>query len=180
MEFQKTIETRRSIRNYDASKKVTEDMIKEIIDAAQLAPTWKNSQTGRYYVIMSEDKKETFRNECLPAFNAKNSDGASAIIVTTFVKNHSGYERTTGEPTNELGNGWGIYDLGLQNENMILKAADMGLGTLIMGIRDEAKVKDMLNIPETEAVVSVIALGYSAAEAVMPNRKEIEEIIRIF
>ena len=81
------------------------------------------------------------------------------MIVTAVVKNRSGYERS-GEPTNELGNGWGVYDLGLANENLLLKAAEMGIGTLVMGIRDEKKLHELLSIPEEQMVVSVICVGY--------------------
>ena len=100
-------------------------------------------------------------------------------MVTTFVRNRSGFERD-GNPTNECGNGWGFYDLGLHNENFILKAKDMGLDSLIMGIRDEAKIRGLLQIPAEETVVSVIALGYAATEAQKPKRKDVEEILKVF
>ena len=53
MEFQKVIESRRSIRKYDAEKKVSEEQIREMIQAAIYAPSWKNSQTARYYCVLS-------------------------------------------------------------------------------------------------------------------------------
>ena len=64
--------------------KISEDQMKVIIDAAIQAPTWKNSQTGRYYVAMSEDKMNFIKNQCLPEFNAKNCDNAVAIIITAY------------------------------------------------------------------------------------------------
>lgn len=92
--------------------------------------------------------------------------------MTTFVKNPgAGYNRETGAPDNECGNGWGYYDLGLQNENLILKAKELGLDTLIMGIRDAEKIHEMLQIPETEQVVAVIAVGYRDIDPEKPKRK---------
>lgn len=41
MEFQKLIESRRSIRKYDGSKKVTKEQIETLIAAATEAPSWK-------------------------------------------------------------------------------------------------------------------------------------------
>ena len=54
-----------------------------------------------------------------------------------------------GTADNELGNGWGCYDLGLQNENLVLKAVDLGLSTLIMGLREADRLREILNIPES-------------------------------
>ena len=64
---------------------------------------------------------------------------------------------------------------------MIEQARELGLGTLIMGIRDEAKIREILSIPEEECIVAVIALGYpTAAEVVKRPRKEIGEISRFY
>lgn len=179
MEFQKVIESRRSIRKYDPTKKVDEAMINEIIEAAILAPSWKNAQTARYYVIQTEAALVKLKKECLPPFNANNSADAPVLIVTTFVENASGFN-PDGEPTNELGNGWGFYDLGLHNENLILKAIDLGLDTLVMGIRDADKIREMLSISQDETIVSVIALGYGAQEPKMPKRKTVADIVKFF
>ena len=125
MEFQKVLETRRSVRKYDPNVSVTREQMEELIRAAQEAPSWKNSQTGRYYCVLSEEIVNKIRENCLPgARNAEKSEHA-ALIVTTFVHNRAGFQ-TDGTPDNELGNGWGCYDLGLQNANLILKATDLG------------------------------------------------------
>ena len=49
MEFQKVLETRRTVRKYSAG--VTREQMEELLRAAQEAPSWKNSQTGRYYCV---------------------------------------------------------------------------------------------------------------------------------
>lgn len=109
MEFEALLEARRSVRAFDETKAVTEDQIKTLIEAGIQAPSWKNSQTARYYCILSDDIKAKFAADCLPEFNAKSSHGA-ALIVTTFVSNRSGFDRE-GNPDNECGNGWGYYDM---------------------------------------------------------------------
>lgn len=172
MELQEAMETRRSIRSY-RKQDVEPEKIEAMIKAAILAPSWKNSQTARYYVTRGEVLAQV--REALPEFNQKNSENAPVLIVSTVVLNRSGFERN-GEPCNELGNGWGYYDCGLQNMNLLLKATELGLSTLVMGIRDAQKLREILQIPDTESVVSVIAVGYSDKEVTMPNRKEVEEI----
>ena len=178
MEFQELIEKRRSIRKYSTDSKVSRDDILTVIKAAQEAPSWKNSQTGRYYCILSEDMTERFREECLPELNRTKSQNA-ALIVTTFVRDRAGFQKD-GSPDNELGNGWGCYDLGLQNENLILKAAELGYSTLIMGIRDADNIRKLLDIPQEEIIVAVIAVGKAAEEPARPKRREIEEIVRFY
>lgn len=53
MEFNQTVMARRSLRAYEEGKTVEKAQIEELIRFAQMAPSWKNSQTGRYYVVMS-------------------------------------------------------------------------------------------------------------------------------
>lgn len=178
MEFQNVIESRRSVRKYDGSKKVTKEQVESVIAAAIEAPSWKNSQTARYYCVMSEDMCKKVREECLPGFNFERSENA-VLIVTAFVHNRAGFDRE-GNPDNEVGNGWGFYDLGLHNENLILKAAELGLGTLVMGIRNGEKLREVLQIPDTETVVSVIAMGYPAESPQKPKRKTPADIAKFF
>lgn len=177
MEFQDVIKSRRSIRSYDASKTVTKEQVNEIVKAATYAPSWKNSETARYYCILEPERCKEFAVECLPQFNINNSAGA-ALIVSTFVSGNAGFDVSSGTPVNECGEGWGYYDLGLHNEIFLLKAKEMGLDTLVMGIRDADNIRKRLNIPDEETIVAVIALGYAAKEANMPPRKEVSDIIR--
>lgn len=178
MEFQKLIEERRTIRKYSPEGRITKDELLTIIRTAQEAPSWKNSQTGRYYCVISEDMAEKVAKECLPEMNQAKAENAS-LIITTFVHNRSGFQKD-GTPDNELGNGWGCYDLGLQNENLILKAQELGYGTLIMGLRAGDKLRELLSIPETETVVAVIAIGKAAEEPVHPKRKDVEDIVKFY
>ncbi|MBR0132689.1 MAG: nitroreductase family protein [Lachnospiraceae bacterium] len=177
MEFQKVLEERRSVRAY-TTEKVSKEQVEEILKAAQLAPSWKNSETGRYYVVMSDEMLKKVKEECLPSFNARNSENAPVLIVTGFVTGDAGFG--TDGPVNDMGDMWGAYDLGLQNENLCLKARELGLDTLIMGIRDEVALKSVLDIPENVQVAAVIALGYRAVEPKMPPRKDLAVVAKFY
>lgn len=178
MEFQNLMEKRRSIRKYAEGNTLTKDDVMLMIKAAQEAPSWKNSQTGRYHCVFDEEMLAYLRKECMPEMNAGKCVNA-ALIVSTFVHNRAGFQRD-GSADNELGNGWGCYDLGLQNENLILKATELGYGTLIMGLRDADKIRNLLKIPETETIVSVIAVGVPAEEPERPKRKVVEDIVKFY
>lgn len=176
MEFQKLIEKRRTVRKYAKGNTVTKEDILAMVKAAQEAPSWKNSQTGRYYCVMDETDVARFRQKCLPEMNAGKCENA-VLIISTFVHDRAGFQKD-GTADNELGNGWGCYDLGLQNENLVLKAAELGYGSLIMGIRDADKIREFLEIPQEETVVAVIAVGVPGEQPDRPKRKEVEEIVK--
>ena len=61
MEFQEALEKRRSVRKYQADGMPKEEELKTFIAAALEAPTWKNTETGRYYCILSESMAREFR-----------------------------------------------------------------------------------------------------------------------
>ena len=174
MEFEKLINERRSVRKYAEGVSIEKSDVEKIIAAAQMAPSWKNSQTGRYYVAISPEKLAQVR-EALPEFNRNNSHNAPVLVVTAFEKGNAGF-MPDGSQVNELGDMWGAYDLGLQNAYFVLKARELGYDTLIMGIRDEKALKAAFGIPENQQVTSVMALGKRAADPNAPKRKEISDI----
>ena len=55
MEFSKLLEERRSIRDYESGVGISKEDVEKMIYAAQQAPSWKNSETGRYYVALSKE-----------------------------------------------------------------------------------------------------------------------------
>ena len=179
MNFDDIVNKRRSVRNYNPNKKISKQQIFELIHCAQQAPSWKNAQTSRYYVIFNEEKLQETR-QCLAQQNQIVTKDINTLIISTYIKNCSGFDRN-GIPENELGNGWGCYDLGLQNAFLILKATDMGIDSIILGLRNAEELRKVLNIPETEDIVAVIALGYRADEEIKSSkRKETSDIITFF
>ena len=174
--FDEVFYSRRSVRNFDASKQITEDEVRDLIKAAQDAPSWANQQPTKYYVAISQDKLEAVRD--LVGGNKDRIAGAPVLIVSTFERGKSGFFQ--GVQTNEIGEGWGAYDNGLSNCYLILKARAMGFDTLIMGMREADKLRALFSIPENEEVMAVIALGYRAEEPNRPQRRELDEIVKFF
>ena len=85
MEFQTLIENRRSVRKYSSHTNVTKEQIQQLVQAALEAPSWKNTETGRYYCVLSKDMSQKLRKECLCYANNDNKTEHAALIVTTFV-----------------------------------------------------------------------------------------------
>lgn len=176
--FDDVVATRRSIRKFEAGKTISEAEIRTLIATAQEAPSWANTQTSRYYVALTPEKADAVR-EVIGEWNKKNTEGAPVFIVSTYVKDKSGF-RNDGIPANEVGNGWGAYDNGLSDAHLILKARAMGFDTLIMGGRDADALRALFNIPEEETIMAVLALGYRATDPQRPARKPLDEILKFF
>lgn len=175
--FSEVMKTRRSVRNYDASKTISQEDVRTLLADAQEAPSWANQQPSRYYVAITPEKADAVR-ELIGEGNKKNTAGASVFIVSTFERGKSGFFR--GTPANEIGDGWGAYDNGLSNAYLVLLARAKSFDTLIMGMRDSDGLRALFGIPDTETVMAVIALGYRADEPNRPERKNPDEVIRFY
>jgi len=171
MELQKCLETRKSIRKYKDTP-VTKETIQELIKAAQLPPSRKNTQTSRYYIAMGDAKKD-FAENCLPTFNRNNTEDAPILIVTTVVEGLSGF---TQKGDTHLKHGFACFDNGLQVANLCLKATELGLGTLIMGIYNEEATREFFEIPANEIIVTVLGVGYPDQDPDAKPRKSVDEI----
>lgn len=173
MEFDTCITTRRSIRKYNHNK-VEPQVIKEIVSKTLHAPSWKHTQVTRYYIVLNPDIKKSI-TEAMPDFNQPQCVSAPCLVISTVLKNRSGYERDGTFSTNKQ-KGWQMYDCGISNYLFCLEAHNRGLGTVIMGLYDEAVIIKTLDIPVTEEVVAVIALGYYDEEGRLPKQRSVEDI----
>lgn len=71
---------------YSPNTDISKEQIQQLIKAALEAPSWKNTETGRYYCVLSEDMKQMLRKECLCYANNDIKTEHAALIVTTFVQ----------------------------------------------------------------------------------------------
>lgn len=178
MKFSHVLESRRSIRRFKDEPIEKED-IKKILKAASLAPSWKNSQCPRWYVITNDLLLAQIRENALPEFNARNCAKAPCLIVAAFETGHSG-RMPDGSFANECEEGWSYFDLGLAVENLLLEASRLAYGTLVMGIRNGEVLRQILSVPADQQVVAVIALGKPDIDPHMPVRHKLKETTVFF
>lgn len=170
------IKGRRSIRQF-TDKPVSHDILADIVETASYAPSWKHTQIARYIAIEGE-LKDKIASECTSAY-AKNGEimkNAPMVVAVTFIKNRSGFERDGSFSTPKEG-GWQMFDTGIATEAFCLAAYEQGLGTVILGIFDEAKAASLLDIPADRELAALIPIGYPAEEPVAPKRKPVEELL---
>ncbi|MBR5730262.1 MAG: nitroreductase family protein [Prevotella sp.] len=178
MTLDEVVQRRQSIRSYDGSA-VTKDEIVQMVKCAQMAPSWKNSQTSRLHVVLSADKLLEARQKGMLGRNFEKTEGVGALVVHTFLGNVAGHD-LHGHPDNELGNGWGCYDAGAFSMLFQLKASELGFDTLVIGIRDADGLRTVLGIPEDEVITAAIAVGKRKEDANRPPRKPFDEIVRFY
>lgn len=178
MEALKCIETRRSIRKFKAQPVLHETM-KEIVAAAAYAPSWKNTQVTRYIVVEDADILAKIADEATLGFEHNKGiiKGAPALVVVSMVHGRSGFERD-GSYTTSKEDRWEVFDAGLATQTFSLAAHDKGIGSVILGIFDEAKVAEIIGLDEGQKVAALVAVGYADEEPEAPKRKAVEELVR--
>ncbi|MDL2236552.1 nitroreductase family protein [Christensenellaceae bacterium OttesenSCG-928-K19] len=179
MEFMECVENRRSVRKYKADKP-EEGVFEKIVQAASYAPSWKNSQTVRYIVVEADSVKNEIAERCVMDFeyNQKTIQNAPAIILVTTIASRSGYERDGSFSTGK-GTHWESFDAGIATGILCLAAHEQGLGTVVMGIFDEEKVRQVAGIPDGQKLSAMVAVGYPEEQPAMPKRKGVEELLSI-
>jgi nitroreductase len=71
-----------------------------------------------------------------------------------------------------------MTDTGIASENLMLAAHAVGLATVFVGVFDEEKLGDLLDIPPGVRIVGLFPLGYPLSEPKAgPSRKPLEEIV---
>lgn len=159
MQVLEIIAKRRSIRKYKPEPVREEDLLK-MLDAARLAPSAGNRQPWYFVVVKDLDiKKRIAEAASRQMFIAD----AGAIIVAVSDPNIS--------PR------WHDRDTMTAMEHLILEATELGYGTCWIGAFDEAKVKEVLGVPEQYRIVALTPVGVPDEAPPPRPRKPIEEIV---
>jgi nitroreductase len=175
METLECIKTRRSVRKF-TDKEVSKEVIEDLVLSASFAPSWKNTQTARYIAIVDPEKKAELAQKCCAQHNQDIINGAPVVIATTIVDKRSGFERDGSFSTVREDN-WQAFDNGIATQTLCLAACDKGLGTVIMGLYDIEKAQEVLEVPEGQLLMSLVAVGYPEETPNMPKRKDLETIL---
>jgi len=165
---------RRSIRRY-TSRDVPEEMLHDVLAAAQWAPSWANTQCWEIVVVRDPGIKEQLQGVLSPRNPAGPAFAAAPVVLAVCGKNKvSGYYK--GRRVTALGD-WKLYDLGLATQNMLLAAASHKLGTVVVGAFDHRRAGEILGVPDGVEVVTLIPLGFPDQSPGAPRRKELADFV---
>ena len=178
MDLMKAIKTRRSIRKY-STEQVSNIDLEDIVELASYSPSWKNSQTVGYVIIRDHDLLNRIAEEGVMGFthNTGIIKNCQALVVLTTIKGHCGYEKD-GSFSTKKKDGWEMFDAGIAAQTFQLAAHECGIGSVVMGIFDEVKVKELLGLDDTLNVSALIAIGHPAIQPTAPARKPVQELIQ--
>lgn len=174
------IKTRRSIRKFE-DRPVSEELIKEIVEITSYSPSWKNSQTSKFIAVFDKDLKSKIAEEGVMGFtkNTNNINGAPVLMVEVTENGKCGFE-ADGRFSTSKETHWQSFDSGIFAQSFSLACHEKGLGSVILGIYDEAKVKEILGLKDNELVSSLIPVGYPLEiPEKAPTRKSVDELLTI-
>lgn len=177
MELAEGIKTRRSIRKF-TDELVPEQVIREIVELSSYAPSWKNTQVIRYMCIQDKEIIDKITSEALMDFALNQKTLGRALQLMLILKKDGicGYERDGSYSTSKE-DGWEMFDAGIAAQTFCLAAWDKGVGTVIMGVFDDAKVADIAGIPEGYTVTALIPIGYPVFNPDTPPRKSVDDLL---
>lgn len=171
------IKTRRSVRRY-TDEQITKDEIRELIDVARMAPSWKNTQTIRYMVVQDRDIISKIATDCMLdfEFNQKTMSQCNTVVLVNQINGRCGYEKD-GSFSTDKKDGWEMFDAGIAAQTFCLAAHEKGIGSCIMGVFDGGKIADLVNLPEGQTVAAVITIGRPKFIPDPTPRKEVEDLV---
>ena len=165
MDFEDVIKERKSTRNF-SEKKISKEDLDKILEAGRIAPTAKNNQPIKIYVVQSDidlaeiDKASPCRY------------GAQTVLVVCGNKeeafsngSHSTYET----------------DSCIVATHMMLEATNIGVDNIWIDLFNRDIIREEFNLPENIIPVCLLPLGYKSencSPSVNHNvRKNIDEIV---
>ena len=167
MDYMETVRSRYSCKKFDG-RQISRQQLDTILEAGRLAPTAKNLQEQRIYVVQSEEgiAKVDSVTPC--------RYGAPTVLVVAYDKTN--VYTYPGEEFNS-----GSEDATIVATHMILAARAVGVDSCWLNRLNPNEVAKVFNLPENEVVVMLMDLGF-AAEGFQPlanhtNRKSIEETV---
>ena len=142
------IYNRKSIRKY-TNEQVSDDQVKDLLKAAMAAPSAGNAQPWDFIVVRNKDTFEEIMK--ISKYSTPLKTASVAIIVC-------------GNKDKEKFPGYWVQDCSAATENLLLRAEEIGLGGVWLGIYpEEGRVnglKKIFNLPETITPLAVISIGY--------------------
>ncbi|MFO7956597.1 MAG: nitroreductase family protein [Candidatus Brocadiia bacterium] len=164
MDVFEAIQQRRSVRSWK-NEPVEDEKLEQVLEAGRLAPSASNRQEWRFVVVRDPE----LRRELIEAANGQDFVGEAPVVIAACAVEHD-HIMSCEHPCF-------LIDLAIAVDHMTLAARELGLGTCWIGAFKQEKVREVLGIPDTVEVVSLLPMGYPTAWPDPKPRKPKDEAV---
>ena len=173
MNFTEIANARQSCRAYDENRRVEEEKLAAVLEAARLAPSACNGQPYHFTVCRGEKAKEAaLLTRGMGGMNKFAAQAPICIVISEMP-----YVKSAALGARIKNNDYRSIDIGITTAYLTAEAAAQGLDTCILGWLDDAKLRALCGLDQP--VRLVITLGYAAEGDKLreKKRKDLSELV---
>ena len=149
MDVKQAIHERRAFRSLEPIE-ISAQLINELAESAQLAPSCFNNQPWRFVFVYDSLVIEQLHS----SLSSGNKWAFKASLIVAVFSNKD-YDCQVGRPARE----YYLFDTGMATAFLILRATEMGLVAHPIAGFNEEIVKSVLKIPEDVTVITLVIIG---------------------
>jgi nitroreductase len=161
------IRKRRSVRKYEDTP-VSDDQVKQVVETLFYAPSWANKMGWQVLVVKDAATREKLSAAIEGNPGARAVAQAPVLIAVCMDPAASG---------SLPGREYFMVDAGILMDHLMLEAADLGLGTVFIGMFDEDKVREVLGVPAEFKIVGLTPLGVPAKIPGERPRADLDQVV---
>jgi len=165
MEFSQLVAKRYSVRAYKPDP-VEEEKLRQVLEAARLAPTAVNFQPFQLILIHTAGREKELKR-----IYEKDWFVQAPLVICACGVAPQGWSRRDGKSYVDV-------DVAIVMDHLILAATDVGLGTCWVGAFDPDAAREVLGLPDDVEPVAFTPLGYPADRPRAKKRKPLAELVR--
>ena len=166
METWDAIRARRNVRSY-TSQPIDRADLDRILEAGRRAPSGRNWQPWDFVVVTGRGELTELAQVWQGARHVAQSAATIALVAPVLDDQHRGEILR--------------YDLGQATMNIMLAAADLGIGSGHASVADQDLARQLLGFPDGRFLAYLVALGYPAGRPLAPiqrpDRRPFEDVV---
>lgn len=166
METWEAITARRNVREF-ADQGIPDTDLDRVLEAGRIAPSSQNNQPWDFVAVTD---RELLR-ELSKVWRGGGHIANAAAAITVVIPDET-------EPRARERN---RFDIGQATMQIMIAAADLGIGSGHSAVGDQDLARSILNIPDGKLVAFVIDLGYPADRPLRPGtrlkRRSFEDVV---
>jgi nitroreductase len=166
METWDAITSRRNVRQF-TDRPLSDDDLHRILEAGRRAPSSRNWQPWDFIAVTERDELSQLSQVWRGGAHIADSALTVVVVLPLFDDPRQGARAT--------------YDVGQATMQMMITAADLGIGSGHSAVGDQDQARRLLGFPEDREAEIMIDFGYPAdrslAPVKRPDRRPFDEVV---